>query len=80
MDSTISAVRQFRVHARHFDQHHARVVSEATYEAAAIAYVEDLHVAIGEEPEVSIIVRDLESGHEHCFRIDVETGETTACG
>jgi hypothetical protein len=70
--------RRFSVHARHEDGHRARVVTEASFEAAAVAYVEDLPVHA--EPEISLIVRDLDSGHEHCFRVDLETGETAACG
>jgi hypothetical protein len=71
--------RQFSVFARHLDGHHARTVSERSFEAAAVAYVEDFHPP-GDEDEISVIVRDIESGHEHCFRIDLETGETAACG
>ncbi len=36
-----AAPRDFRVHARHIDSHHAHVVKEASFEAAAVAYVED---------------------------------------
>ena len=71
--------RQFSVHARHIDSHHARTVSERSFEAAAVAYVEDLH-PIGVEANISVIVRDLASGHEHCFRIDLDTGEAEPCG
>ena len=71
--------RQFRVHARHIDFHHARTLYERSFEAAAVAYLEDLHPP-GDETEVSVIVREVETGHEHCFRIDLETGETAACG
>ncbi len=71
--------RQFAVHARHVDAHHARTHEERSFEAAAVAYVEDLH-DIGNEHEISVIVRDLDSGHEHCFQIDLETGEAAACG
>ena len=78
MPSTV-ADRLFRVHARHIDGHHARTVSERSFEAAAVAYVEDLHPP-GEETEISVIVHEIDTGREHCFRIDVETGETAACG
>jgi hypothetical protein len=30
-------------------------------------------------PDVRVIVRDLATGHEHCFVIDLDTGETAAC-
>ena len=71
--------RQFRVYARHLDSHHARTASERSFEAAAVAYVEDLHPA-GDQATISVIVRDVASGHEHCFRIDLDTGETAPCG
>jgi hypothetical protein len=71
--------RRFSVHARHIEAHHARVLEETSFEAAAVAYVEDLH-ALGDGPEISIIVREVESGHEHCFRIDLDSGETAPCG
>ena len=70
--------RPFRVHARHLERHHARMLSEQSFEAAAVAYVEDLH-AIGDEPEISVIVLDVGSGHEQCFTIDIETGEAEPC-
>ena len=73
------ADRQFRVHARHIEGHHARTLSERSFEAAAVAYIEDLHPP-GDESEISIIVHEVETGHEHCFRIDLETGQTAACG
>ncbi len=53
--------RRFRVHARHLERHQARVVSEASFEAAAVAYAEDLHSS-SDEAAVSLIVRDLASG------------------
>lgn len=72
--------RRFSVHARHAGPHHARVVHEPSYEAAAIAYLEDLAIAPGDDGEISVVVRDLDTGGEHCFRIDLETGETAPCG
>ncbi len=74
-----SNARRFRVHARHVEAHHARVLEERSFEAAAIAYVEDLH-AVSDKPEISVIVREVDSGHEHCFRIDLESGDAAPCG
>lgn len=73
------ATRSFRVHARHVDAHDARVVKEASFEAAAVAYVEDFHPPVTDGSDFSVIVREVASGHEHCFRIDLETGETAPC-
>ncbi len=77
--SNATADHRYRVHARHLDMHHARTVSEQSFEAAAVAYVEDLH-ALGDEHEISVIVRDIESGHEHCFRLNLDTGDAALCG
>lgn len=71
--------RTFRVHARHLDAHHARTIEEPSFEAAAVAYVEDLHDLTGGEAEISVIVLELESGHQHCFKVDLESGDTSNC-
>jgi hypothetical protein len=71
--------REFSVRARHVESHHARTVSERSFEAAAVAYVEDFHPA-ADDGEISVIVRDVAKGHEHCFRIDLESGEAAPCG
>ncbi|HEY2752191.1 DUF5961 family protein [Phenylobacterium sp.] len=70
--------RSFSVHARHIDAHHARVVEEASFEAAAVAYVEDLH-DLPADDEIRIIVREVASGHEHCFVVDLHTGDAAPC-
>ena len=74
----VTEIRRFSVHARHIDAHHARTLAERSFEAAAVAYVEDLH-DVGPDHEVSVIVRDIDSGHEHCFRIDLDSGDTAPC-
>ena len=74
-----SRMRRFRVHARHLDRHHDRVVSEISFEAAAISYVEHLASTVDNASEISVIVRDLDSGHEHCFRVDMSSGATESC-
>ncbi len=71
--------RKFRVHARHLDSHQARLLEEVSFEAAAVAYLEDLHPPTTEDQEISVIVREVQTGHEHCFRIDVGSGETAPC-
>ena len=72
---------RFEVRARHESAHAAvRIVEEASFEAAAVAYAETLHFPPDDGESVSVIVRDAESGHEHCFTVDLETGESGACG
>ena len=36
-----------QVHARHVDSHHARIIEEASFEAAAVAYVEEYSLSGG---------------------------------
>ncbi len=69
---------RFRVHARNIDAHHARVLEERSFEAAAVAYLEDLH-GVGDAHEISIIVRELDTSHEHYFRIDLDRGKAAPC-
>jgi hypothetical protein len=77
----VAETRRFSVRARHVDSQHARVVDEASCEAAAVAYLEDFSFASDDDDnEIRVIVRDLEDGREHCFRIDLDTGETAPCG
>jgi hypothetical protein len=79
MNQVAGKTRQFSVHARHVDCHHARVLEEVSFKAAAVAYVEDFHLTIGNEAEISVIVREVGTGHEHCFRIDLGSGEAAPC-
>lgn len=80
MPQALTETRTFRVHARHIDAHHARTVEQPSFEAAAVAYVEDLHQLPNDDDEISVIVHEVSSGHEHCFRIDLESGATSPCG
>jgi hypothetical protein len=77
----VAETRRYSVRARHVDSHHARVVEEVSCEAAAVAYVEDFSLATADDDhEIRVIVRDLEDGREHCFRIDFDAGEAASCG
>ncbi len=75
-----SSDRAFRVHALHEARDHAHEVHSDSFEAAALAFVEDWHPAPDDEGDVSVLVRDQATGREQCFRIDVGTGETAPCG
>ena len=75
-----SQIHRFSVHARHVERHHARVFEEPSFEAAAIAYVEHFVSAADDSHEISVVVRDLDNGHEHCFRVDLDSGATESCG
>ena len=81
MTHDIERLRRFRVHARHIDRHHARFVEDVSFEAAAVAYLEgfDLSAAPGDDHEIRVIVHEVGTSHEHCFRIDLESGEPVPC-
>lgn len=59
--------------------HPTRIVQEPTVEAAAITYIEDF-ITSPPVPELRLWVTDIEDGHQHCFLLDLETGEVEACG
>jgi hypothetical protein len=80
MTQSTHEARQFSVRARHIDSHHARVLEEASFEAAAVAYIEDFHPSVENGNEIRVVVREIGTGSEHCFRIDLESGEATPCG
>jgi hypothetical protein len=71
--------REFAVRARHDVLRHRRRVLERSFEAAAIAYVEDLPHVGADDSRIGVIVLDLESGAERCFHIDLDTGVADAC-
>ena len=75
-----SAPHTYRVFSREHPDHRARVVEEPSFEAAAIAYVEDWPHTVDDDNAVRVIVRDLEDGREHCFVIDLDTGDAQSCG
>lgn len=79
---TSDGTRRFKVHARHIGGHHTRVLAEVSFEAAAVAYLEDfsLPAEAADEQAVNVVVADMETGHEHCFRVDLESGEMAPCG
>jgi hypothetical protein len=76
---TDQETRQFRVQARHLAAPHAHLVSEVSFEAACVAWLEGWPGEIGAELTISVIVRDVATGHEHCFGIDLETGAMASC-
>jgi hypothetical protein len=72
-----SDLRRFRVHARHVDHHESQLVLEHSFEAAAMAYAENF--ADDGATDMRVFVRDMATGHEHCFRIDLAAGVAAGC-
>ncbi len=82
MSNNAESTRRFRVCACHAGHHHARFVEETSFEAAAVAYLEqfDLSAPIDDQVALRVIVHDVQTGREHCFKLDLDTGETIPCG
>ena len=73
------STHRYRVHPWDLDGSAVRVVEETSFEAAAVAYAEDFGSITSAQRDLRILVRDLDSGHEHCFLVDLDTGETGPC-
>lgn len=69
----------FSVHTREAPARHVRRLIEDSFEAAALAYVEDLPHDLG-DGEARVVVTDMATGREECFRVDLETGDARECG
>ena len=51
------------------------MVHEPSFEAAALAFAE----AWTPDDQLAVIVCEVETGHERCFRLDLEAGEAAPC-
>jgi len=76
---TDTQARLFRVHAPHHDGSRVHLVTEVSFEAAAVAWLEGWPGEIGGDARISIVVHDLDTGREHCFGIDLDTGAVAPC-
>lgn len=72
-----AALKTFEVHLLH-GRARARPIEERSFEAAALAYVEDF-LPHGEDEVISVVVEDVESGAARCFRVDLDDGEASPC-
>jgi len=46
---------------------------------AAIGFLECHHPAVTEDDTVAVIVEDHDTGHRHCFQVDLGSGEAEPC-
>jgi hypothetical protein len=69
--------RAFHVRLVAETAHSGLVVREASFEAAAIAFLE--RGAPADDEAVAVVVCDDETGLEHCFRIDLASGRAEPC-
>lgn len=78
MPEADSHPRRFCVHAEGVHAPGASIVEDVSFEAAALAWLEDFHPA-DQTGELSLIVRALDDGGEYCLRVDLHSGETSPC-
>jgi hypothetical protein len=71
-------IQIYRVHARD-DRSHGHAVEAASFEDAAITFVEMWSPPVDAGNEVSVIVREADSGLELCYRIDLDSGDAAPC-
>lgn len=72
--------RRFSVHSLAEAPSHAHLIDGASFEDAALHFLEAHHLpANAEDDAVSLIIEDCETGHRQCFRVDLTTGETAPC-
>lgn len=72
--------RAFRVHPRDGERHDGRSVEATSVELAAVAFLETCGPMAEAPGEIRLIVVEVETGHEHCFSIDMATGAAQPCG
>ncbi|RAK56392.1 hypothetical protein DJ017_15900 [Phenylobacterium soli] len=71
-------MRRFSVHGVEDAPSRGRQLQAASFEAAALEFV-DAHPVADEDGEVALMVEDCETGERQCFRVDVASGETEPC-
>ncbi len=76
--SNAALQRRFSVHGVEEAPSHGHLVEGASFEDAALHYVEERHIEAADD-EVSLLVEDCATGERQCFRIDLATGETAPC-
>ena len=79
MAQALAEIRTFVVHPLDDVRHGAHRVSGASFEDAAMTFVEIWHPAPDSDGEVSVIVQEDDTGRRHCFRIDMGSGATEPC-
>ena len=76
----MAATRRYVAQTVHDHGHAAHLVPEAaSFVEAALMFTERWHPATEEDGSVSVTVVDCDSGEQHCFTIDVDSGDVEPC-
>ena len=70
-----NAIRRFRAQALH-DEAHAYAIDAASFEEAAVTYVERWAAAQG---ECRVSVQDASTGERHCFSLGLDGSVEEGC-
>jgi hypothetical protein len=73
----MASTHPYSVRASNESRDHGHTVEADDFEAAAIAYTESWSPA--DADEVSVIVRERETGREQCFCVHIGTNEAEPC-
>jgi len=79
MTQASDETRSYSVHAADEGRGRSHQVQGVSFEEAAFAFVERWAPAPDGDGDVAVIVEDAETGHRHCFRIDLGSGEAAPC-
>jgi len=71
--------RRYEVHPAHHGRDATHTVEGASYEDAALAFIDRWHPAIDADGEVTLMVADCETGRQVCLRVDLDDGTTAPC-
>lgn len=80
MSTPQTATRRYVAHSVADHGHASHLVPEAaSFVDAAVLYTERWHPAATEDGVMTVTVTDCDSGEQHCFAIDVDSGEIGPC-
>ena len=78
MTATVDTHR-FYVHASDAARGAGRVIEDAASPDEAAFIFAEHGLADADRENVALIVKDCDTGAQHCFRIDLATGESAPC-
>lgn len=73
----MASTHPYAVRASNESRDHGHTVEAEDFEAAAIAFAESW--SPDDADDVSVIVRERETGREQCFRVHIGAGEAEPC-
>jgi hypothetical protein len=72
-------LRQFTARVQTESRQHTYAVEGASFEDAVFEFVDCRRPQADEAGEVAVLVTDSQTGEQHCFRLDLDSGEAERC-